>query len=101
MRHRRFEIRLRRELSFNLARESFEPPESIQLVVVAGLRRVQRRAKKIHRLVVGLERTERMAALAAVRQRKARRIAEPARRAMDDRGNQRERLQRTRTQILQ
>ena len=84
------------------AHEPVQPFEPVELVRVADLRRVQRPPQHRDRFVVRLQRhRERMPVLAAVREREARRIGEAARRAVHHLGDQRQRLQRARPEILQ
>ena len=62
---------------------------------------VERASQHADRLVVDLERhRERMAVLPAVREREPRRIVEPRRRAVHHFGDERQRLQRARTELL-
>ena len=79
------------------ARLIVEPPERREPVAFAQLRAIDGALEHRDGLVVDLQRhRERMAVLAAVREREARRVGEAAGRAVHDLGHQREREQRPR-----
>jgi len=83
------------------AREGVETPQTIQLVRMADLRRIEGPPQHRKRLVVNLERhREWMAVLAAMREREPRRIGESGGRTVHHFRDERERLQRPRPQLL-
>ena len=82
---------------FQLARFPVELLQCRQLLVLAELGALHGRFKNTDGFVVHFERDrKRMPVLAAVGDREACRIAEPARRAVDDLGDQRQRPYRSR-----
>ena len=87
---------------FHCMDELIEAAHAIQLVPVASLGGIESRAQHGNRSVVSLERHWKwMAVLAAVRERETRRVRKSDRRPVDHFGNQRQRLQRARTQLFQ
>src|SRR4051794_21804198 len=88
-------------LLFYLANQPIEPLESIQFFGVPQFCRIQSAAQDRQRFVVRLQRNgEWVTILAAQRERETRRIIETAGRAMNDFGNQSQRLERARAEIF-
>ena len=86
---------------FDRAREPVQPLHAVQLLGVTDPRGIERAAQDRNGLVVGERHRKRMAVLAAVRERKSRQIVEARRRAVHDFGDQRQRLQRPRPELLE
>src|SRR6185312_3561961 len=80
-------------IAFELAGLLVQPFERTQLLIAAELRLLYGRLKRTYRFVVDSERHWKwMSVLSPMRKGKPRGIAEPTRRAMDNLGNQSERL---------
>src|SRR5687768_11995366 len=98
---------------FNCAREAFEAAESLKLLLseihsVANapgpdmLSPIERAPQKIHGFVVRFQRHGKwMPVFATMRERKARRIVKARRRAVNEFGNQGERLKGPRSELFQ
>ena len=96
------DVGVRRPALLDAAGEGVEPGHAVELVGVSHLGRVEGLPEHRDGLVVDLQRhRERMAVLAAVREREAGRIVEARRRAVHHLGDERQRLQRARTELLE
>lgn len=85
------EAGLGRVPGFDRPHETVEPLHAVELVRAPHPGLIETATEHGDRLVVGLQRhRKRVAVLAAVREREARRIGEPRRRAVNDLGNERE-----------
>ena len=96
------EIRDRFVLSFDVFKESAQAAKTIELLFVSDLGSIESIPKKVDRFVVRAERNGKwMTIFSTMRKRESRRIREAARSAMNNFGNERQRLQCARAQLLE
>ena len=96
------DVSVRPAALFDRTRERIQPCEALELIGVPQPRRIEGASQHGDRLVVHLQRhRERVVVLAAVREREPRRVGKPGRRAVHDLGDERQRLQRARSQLLE
>src|SRR4030095_488468 len=102
MSDRRGHVGFRAAPCFDRAGERVEAVEATELVNVPELGRVESAAQYRNRFVVDLERHgEGVTVLPAMREGEARRVVETCRRAVHHFGDERQRLQRARTELLE